>query len=67
MDWISFEGESPFMTFVAVQGGSRLSSHLASTSEIDHAAAELKRQIDVAAKRMKLVLQKRPADPFVES
>jgi len=66
MQWIDFEGESPFLTFRAVQDG-RLSSHLASESEIDFAADELKKQIDVAAGRMKIMLQKRPADPFGRS
>jgi hypothetical protein len=64
MDWIDFEGDAPFMAFKAVQSSGRLSSHLATESEIDHAAAELIRQIEIMAKRMKMALQKPPKDPF---
>jgi len=58
MQWIEFEGESPFMSFQAVQGDAKLSVDLATVKDIDDAVAELKHQIDVAAARMKMVLQK---------
>ena len=65
MDWIDFEGEAPFLRFCAVQRDGRLSSHLASVAEIEAAANLLKHQIDVAANRLKLALQKPPpADVF---
>ena len=64
MDWIEFSGDAPFMVMQAVQKDGRLSSQLANDSEIDHAAAELKRQVDVTARRMKMALQKSPKDPF---
>jgi hypothetical protein len=67
MDWIDFEGESPFMFIFAVQGGSHLSSHLANEAKIDHAAAELKRQIDITVRRMKMALQKPPGKLFPDA
>ncbi len=67
MDWIDFEGEAPFMFIRAVQGGSRLSSHLANETEIDYAADELKRQIDITVRRMKMALQKPPGKLFSDA
>jgi hypothetical protein len=64
MDWIEFTGDAPFMAFKAVQAEGRLSSCLATAGEIDYAASELKRQIDITAKQMKEALQKPPKDPF---
>jgi len=60
MDWISFERRGFFPAFVAVQSDGHLSSELAHPDEVDHAADELKHQIDVAAKRIKLELQRKP-------
>ena len=64
MHWIDFEGERPFLKFLAVQRDGRLSSDLASESEIDYAVERLKHEIDVAANRMKMVVQKRPGTLF---
>ena len=64
MQWITYGPNGMFLGFFAVQGEARLSSQLASPGEIDEAAKQLKHQIDVAANRMKLELQKPPADPF---
>jgi hypothetical protein len=59
MDWITFERRGFFPVFFAVHSDGRLSSELAHPDEVDCAAKELKRQIDVAARRMKLELQRR--------
>lgn len=64
MDWISYKESGFFWAFYAVQRTGHLSSQLAHPDEIDYAANELKRQIDVAAKRMKLELQKPPRPLF---
>jgi hypothetical protein len=57
MDWIEIKGDAPFIAFKAVQSDGHLSSHLANERDVDDAVAELKRQIDLVAKRMKLKLQ----------
>lgn len=61
MDWITYKRSGMFWGLFAVQGDGHLSSQLANASEIDFAADELKRQIDVAANRLKLELQRAPA------
>lgn len=66
MQWIDDEGDVPFLAFVGVQGDARLSVNLATTSEIDHAVEDLKRQIDEAARRMKRRLDKR-TEPFTDA
>jgi hypothetical protein len=58
MERIDFSGEAPFVAFHAVEVDGRLSDQLASEEDIDRAAADLKRQIDLVARRMKAALQK---------
>jgi len=60
MEWITFERRGSFPAFFAFQSDGCLSNELAHPDEVDHAVNELKRQIDVAAKRIKLELQRRP-------
>ncbi len=64
MDWITFAERSPFVILEAVQAEGRLSSEFASAAEVDEAVRQLKHQLDVAANRAKLALQKPPKDPF---
>jgi hypothetical protein len=62
MDWIEYVERWPFVQFVASHGDGHLSSECSSAAEVEAAATELKRQIDIAANRMKMALQ-RDADP----
>ena len=57
MDWITYKEGGYFWAFFAVQSDGHLSSQLASDTAINDAAEELKRQIDIATRRMKIALQ----------
>lgn len=61
--YVTFERRGMFPALFAVQGDGRLTWELASPGEVDGAVRELKRQIDVEARRLKMELQ-RHVEPF---
>ena len=56
--YVTFERRGMFPALFALQSDGRLTNELASPGEVDAAVAELKRQIDVEAKRLNLELQR---------
>jgi hypothetical protein len=57
MEWVEFERAVSGVRLMAFQPDGRLSSELATDSEIDHAISELKRQLDQTATRAKAALK----------